>query len=160
VHKFAIPLTLLFVGCTVAPPHPNLSAYEKDLRLSIRPAAVTASAGSQMQLDFALENTGSRRLVACRYHDSWVTFWGLKARYAKTRMGDLVDHQYCEVRMNIAPGQVVQWSETVRVPDVEVGPSKVIASVRLVDPTDCDEYGCYDTITSATAEPLIVSPGG
>ena len=161
MHKFAVFLALLFVGCNVAPRHPNLSAYEKDLKLSIRLASSAARAGGQLQLDFELENTGNRQLITCRYRESFVSFWGLQAKYARTRLGPLVDHQYCEVRMSVAPHQVVRWREMVDVPNVEAGPSKVMAAVRLVDPSDCDEYGCYDALASATAaEPLMVVPGG
>ena len=145
----------------LAPRHANIAAYEKDLRLSIRPAANDVNAGSRLQIDFTLENTGNHRLSACRYGDSAVHFWGLEAKYARTRLGPVVDHQYCEVTMSIAPHERVLWSETVEVPSVQAGPSKVMAAVRLVDPTDCDRYGCYDALISATAaEPIIVSSGG
>src|SRR6476619_3734734 len=120
-------LALAFAGCTFAPSHANLSAYEKDLRLTIRPVVGSVRAGDRFQIEFTIQNTGNRELTACRYRDSWVHFWGLESKYVKTRPGPLVDHQYCEVRMNIAPHQGVQWSEVIEVPKVQAGPSKVMA---------------------------------
>jgi hypothetical protein len=121
---------------------------------------VAVRTGAQLRIDFNLENTGNRELTACRYRNSFVHFWGLEAKYVKTRVGAMVDHQYCEVEMHVAPHESVRWSETVEVPNVQAGRSKVMAAVRLVDPSDCDGYGCYDALVSASAaEPVVVSSG-
>jgi len=160
MHRLTTFFALMFAGCTLAPQHTNISVLTKDCHLSIHPAADAVKPGSLLQIDFTLENRGNRQITACRYGDSTVHFWGLEARYIRDRFGPIVDHQYCEVTMHIPPHATLVWRETVEVPNVPAGPSKVMASVRLVDPTDCDHYGCYDAFVSATApEPLIVSSG-
>ena len=107
--------------------------------------------GSHLQVGFLLENIGTRALVACRYAESTLHFWGIDAKYVKSRLGPAVDHQYCETKMRIAPGETIRWIENVEVPKVEPGSVKIMASVRVVDPNDCDRYGCYDAQVSATA---------
>ena len=152
-----VALALVAISCT-STRHSNLARFEKDLSLTVRNRQASAKTGSTLSLMFTLENRGTMAATACRYLESTVHFWGLDARYAVGRLGPVIDHQYCQVKFTIAPGGSIEWFEAVPVPNVPPGNVKLMASVRIVDPTDCDQYGCYDTNVSATSEtPLAIT---
>jgi len=157
--RFMLVVALALVGISCASTrHSNLARFEKDLSLTVRNRQTSATTGSTLSLTFTLENRGTRAATACRYIESTVHFWGLDSQYAVGRLGPVVDHQYCEVKFTITPGESIEWVEEVPVPNVPPGNAKVMASVRIVDPTDCDPYGCYDTNVSATSErPLAIT---
>ncbi|HEX6852277.1 MAG TPA: hypothetical protein VF139_12820 [Candidatus Polarisedimenticolaceae bacterium] len=110
------------------------------LRAAIRPVQDDAIVvGRPLVVEFTLENRGAATIEACFGPSFEWTLWdGKQAR----GIAEPVDHPTCVQRFALPPGGKASRAYTARVPEFPAGPARLVGTVQVVDPTQCDEYGC------------------
>ena len=135
----------------------ELSKYEESLRLSISPDHNQVAPGQRLLVMFTLHNDGPKGLKPCLAERGAIHFWGLDKRYIEVAELSVVDHPFCKSYLPVASGESVSWSKEIVVPSVPSSTAKLMASIYLVYPRDCDRYGCYGIDLSAEASPITVT---
>lgn len=130
-----------------------LTAYRADLSVAIHPLAGSARVGSHVSVLFELTNDGSVPIDGCVGPAKGIAFKGTCSRWLQT----LVDHPYCDQRFSLQPGQRYTWTSDVYVEDPGPGAVMLSAWVQVVNPNDCDEYGCYDVKLNSREIPFFIS---
>lgn len=127
--------------------------YDKALTLSIKPASREVKIGAQVPTRYVLRNISVTTQVGCLTDRRGYTLWGTAD--LKQRVG-VVDHNYCQKPLRLAPGKQLEWSEEVEVLDVGAGEAKLSAWVQVADPRTCDQYGCDGNYIRSNPEILRV----
>lgn len=110
------------------------------LRSAIRPVQDgPIVVGRPLVVEFTLENRGAATIEACFGPSFEWTLWdGKQAR----GVAEPVDHPTCVQRFALPPGGRASREYTTRVPEFPAGPARLVGTVQVVDPTQCEEYGC------------------
>jgi hypothetical protein len=128
-----------------------LKTYEKTLKLTIEVEPDTPTAGQPFQLRFSLQHVGvvPEPLIACvgANHEYTVLAVPLAPGIARKPLDTniaTVDHPACGRRFTLRPSETLEWQDTAR---LDIGPGRAVLSgwIAVVHPTDCDQYGCYET---------------
>lgn len=134
----------------------ELADARSALRLSILPDTQTARRGADLGVTYTLVDGSSRPITICLASGRWINFWGIDQRYAEGTGGS-PDHAFCERKISLKPAEQIQWRETIHLPMLPVGKSRVYASVEIVSLANCDRYGCDSDYVLGRYEPLIVT---
>lgn len=135
----------------------ELSKYEESLKFSILPEHSQVAPGQRLLVMFTLRNDGPEGLKPCLAERGAIHFFGLDKRYVEAVELSIVDHPFCKISLPVASGESVTWSREIVVPSIPSSTAKLIASIYLVYPRDCDRYGCDGISLSADASPITVT---
>ena len=120
-----------------------LQSYHSVLHAELSTSLVTVAVGQYLPLHFTLTNTGRIPIDACI---------GLARQYSivsdsrTVELKHLVDHPICSGRFQLQNGEHIAWDEEFKIPELMVGQTRIAAAIQIVNPRDCDKYGCYDTM--------------
>jgi len=126
------------------------------LKLSISPERNQVAPGQHLLVIFTLRNDGPEDLKPCLAERRAMHFLGLDERYVESVELSMVDHPFCKTSLPVASGESVSWTREIAVPSLPSSTAKLIASIYLVYPRDCDRYGCDGISLSADASPITV----
>src|SRR5215218_9065438 len=135
----------------------ELSKYEESLRLSVSPEHNQVAPGQRLLVMFTLRNDGPEGLKPCLAERGAIHFFGLDKRYVEAAELSIVDHPFCKISLPVASGESISWSREIIVPSIPSSTAKLMASIYLVYPNDCDRYGCDGISLSADASPITVT---
>lgn len=161
VAAVALALTCMACAGKMGRVNAAIKAYESALALRAEVPTTPVLAGEPIAVHLTLVNKGSQPVTACLGPNRRLL---LRASPMLPREGRpplheclaLVDHPTCERRFVLASGEELSWNADAAFKDIGVGGAEITASVQVLHPRDCDEYGCYGTMITAPAVPVQV----
>lgn len=133
-----------------------LADYKENLELTVEPSVTEFLPNQKVSLRLIVRNIGKKLVSACAGEGTVIHLWGIDERYAKILHFDLVDHPFCQESITLNPGERFVRQVVVAIPAVRPGQAKFMASFMVLDPRDCDRYGCYDLRLSSSSLPVHV----
>lgn len=137
-----------------------LNEYESALQLSVGVVDAVA-VGQHIDLQLNLSNRGNRVITACLGTARQINLLsnGRVAVAGRPPVGGAVssvDHPSCSRRLALEPGESVDWSEAIEIPNVAPGPARLGVSVEVVYPEGCSRtYGCHGTMLPASTGTIV-----
>lgn len=126
------------------PPDPG---YRQRLQLELRFRTDTVELGRTHDSTWVLRNLTETSLGAC-LSERWG--YNLIGTDDAPGRGHLVDHPWCHRAFTLDPGGTFEWSELLEIPgSIGAGPLRVNGWVYVVQPDNCDRYGCYGDYVSS-----------
>jgi hypothetical protein len=125
---------LTVLGCRSATPPvsrnvPDVQRYKDALALRIDLPHPAALAGQTMDASLTLTNRSNEPLDACLGMGHGYHIFGTKK---DDGVASVVDHEQCVKRFRLSPGEKLEWSESITVGDVGLGPAKLFAWIKVV----------------------------
>lgn len=125
-------------GCATAVP--GVPKYEEKLDLSLKLERSDFATGEVATATLTLRNVSTAAVAGCVGEAKGYNISGTRK---STGRSNTVDHPGCLRRFELAPGQVLEWTEPVEILDVGEGPGRLNAWIQVVDPEHCDKnHGC------------------
>jgi hypothetical protein len=136
-----------------------VQGYETALTLRAGASGVTTLIGDPITLHLTLLNRALQPVSACLgpNHRFLLRSTPMKSRDGRPPLDEhltLVDHPTCGQRFELPPGEALSWETRLEFKDIGSGAAELDASVQVLHPRDCDQYGCYGTMIAAPPVPL------
>ncbi len=156
-RRWFLPATLILsVACAgkMSRVTNALNGYEAALALRADAPSHPMIIGDPIAMRLTLLNRGSQPVTACVGPNQRLLLRAtpMTAREGRPPLDEriaLVDHPTCERHFSLAPGERLSWSTTVTFKDIGPGTADLDASIQVLHPHDCDQYGCYGTMIAA-----------
>ena len=115
-----------------------------------------AVVGQPFEVTFEVTNVSSTTVEACFGEAFLVVF-----RTAREAQGwaETVSHPDCVQRFRLEPGEEAAHVYKAQVPVVSIGPARLEGGVQIVDPEECDKYGCDRGWVESSTHPEVVVAG-
>jgi len=129
--------------------------YRHLLELELRFRTDTVALGGTLESTWVLRNLTETSIAACLSERWGYTVIGTHDAPGR---GRLVDHPRCHRAFMLDPGDTLEWPEVLEIPSsLGPGPLRVHGWVYVVQPDNCDRYGCYGDYVSSDFVQLTVA---
>jgi hypothetical protein len=110
------------------------------------PSAPFGVEGHILPVRYFLKNKSNVPFHACFGNDRIIVIKGSRSAIGTFAKGfdKIVDHPTCikDSRFTLEPSATLEFINNFEIPKVGSGDAIMLSTVTLLDPNDCDEYGC------------------
>jgi hypothetical protein len=132
------------------------SSSPTPFELTIKPAAVAATGGQRLPLQFTIRNTGNQPVHTCLSHGRVVHLWGIDKQYAYTVAEQSGDRPSCEETLELAPHAAYSWTEDIAIPSIAASSAKIVGFAQIVQPESCGASECPAAWLTASYAPFTI----